>query len=99
MNQPPEAHGLLTFDDGAVYKGLVVNGEPHGFGVMTLDDGTMYEGYWDRGKRQGIGKQIGRGFEFVGGMGPRYAAQRPMSVAERHEGHGRVRERRISWPM
>lgn len=66
MTQPPGSHALLTFNDGAVYKGLVVDGEPHGFGVMTLDDGTMYEGYWDRGRRQGLGKQLGRGFEFVG---------------------------------
>lgn len=62
MTQPPEAHGLLTFDDGAVYKGLVHDGEPHGFGIMTLNDGTMYEGYWDRGRRHGLGTQVGRGF-------------------------------------
>jgi len=46
----------ITYDDGSVYEGDLINGNPHGKGKITFADGNMYEGDWVNGKRHGKGK-------------------------------------------
>ena len=69
--------GKLTYRDGSVYEGDLVNGKPHGKGKLTYIYGSVYEGDWVDGEQTGLGKMTypdgkvdeGRfqGSEFVGG--------------------------------
>jgi len=45
----------LTYENGAVYEGDVVDGQPHGKGKKTLDDTSAYEGDWIDGLPHGKG--------------------------------------------
>jgi len=47
--------GELTFSDGTVYEGGLVNGKPHGKWKMTYPDGKIEEGNWKDGKFKGKG--------------------------------------------
>ena len=42
--------GKVTFSDGTVYEGDLVNGKPHGKGKKTYKDGKVEEGDWEDGK-------------------------------------------------
>jgi hypothetical protein len=69
--------GRLTYNDGSVYEGDIVNGKPHGKGKLTYVYGGVYEGDWFDGEQTGIGKmtypdgEVDEGrfqnSEFVGG--------------------------------
>jgi len=69
--------GKLTFNDGSVYEGDIVNGKPHGKGTLTYVYGGVYEGDWVNGEQTGMGKmtypngEVDEGrfqdSEFVGG--------------------------------
>jgi len=69
--------GKLTFNDGSVYEGDMVNGKPHGIGKLMYVYGGVYEGDWVDGEQTGMGKmtypngEVDEGrfqdSEFVGG--------------------------------
>ncbi|WP_461253746.1 hypothetical protein [Treponema sp. R8-4-B8] len=69
--------GKVTYKDGSVYEGDLVNGKPHGKGKLTYIYGSVYEGDWVDGEQTGLGKMTypdgkfdeGRfmNSEFVGG--------------------------------
>lgn len=46
----------ITYADGSVYVGEVVNGTIHGKGKCTFANGAVYDGDWVNGKRSGKGK-------------------------------------------
>ncbi|MBR3919839.1 MAG: hypothetical protein IKJ59_14105 [Clostridia bacterium] len=46
---------LITFANGDVYEGELVDGKPHGQGTLTYANGDIYEGQWKNGKREGDG--------------------------------------------
>ena len=48
--------GKLTYNDGSVYEGDLVNGKPHGKGKLTYIYGSVYEGDWVDGEQTGLGK-------------------------------------------
>ena len=48
--------GKITFEDGSIYEGDLVNGKPHGNGKMTFIDDDFYEGDFVDGKPHGNGK-------------------------------------------
>ena len=52
----PSAAEKITFDNGDVYEGGIVNGSPHGRGKITFKSGDIYEGDFDNGKMAGKGK-------------------------------------------
>ncbi|KAK1737727.1 phosphatidylinositol-4-phosphate 5-kinase-related protein [Skeletonema marinoi] len=45
----------ITFDNGGVYEGDVVDGKPHGRGKKISLSGNEYEGKWKNGMRHGKG--------------------------------------------
>ena len=48
----------LTFEDGSIYAGEIVDGKPHGKGKYIQSDGLVYEGDFYAGKKTGKGKMI-----------------------------------------
>ena len=46
----------LSFDNGAVYKGYLLNDMRHGPGVQVWPDNAKYEGEWRENKANGRGK-------------------------------------------
>ena len=46
----------ITYSNGGVYHGEVLDGKRHGQGKCTNADGEVYEGQWKEGKRHGQGK-------------------------------------------
>ena len=48
--------GLLRFQDGSSYKGLLQDGKRNGFGLYIFADGSNYEGQWVDDRMHGRGK-------------------------------------------
>merc|ERR1712167_324679 len=46
----------LVFENGAVYKGYLLEGLRHGPGTQVWPDGAKYEGEWRENKANGKGK-------------------------------------------
>jgi hypothetical protein len=51
-----DALDQINYEDGAIYKGDIENGEPNGKGQMTWVDGSSYDGEWLEGMHHGQGK-------------------------------------------
>jgi hypothetical protein len=54
--------GILWFQDGSKYNGLLENGKRNGFGRYDYADTSWYEGQWDKDKMHGRGRM-----EWAGG--------------------------------
>jgi hypothetical protein len=65
--------GVMTFNNGEIYKGQWKGGEQHGQGEMTLPNGEQYDGLWENGVLQ---EQLVRNNEFSGSMAENLLAQR-----------------------
>lgn len=50
-----DAKQTITYKNGAVYEGPLVNGKPHGIGTQTWPDGDNYRGFFKDGIRSGYG--------------------------------------------
>ena len=55
--------GVLIYDDGSVYTGIIMKQNPHGTGTMDYtgvvsSDLVSYEGEWLSGEKYGKGTQI-----------------------------------------
>lgn len=50
-----QSENKLVFENGAQYKGDIVDELPHGVGTLDFPDGSVYEGEWVRGVREGRG--------------------------------------------
>lgn len=46
----------LSFENGAIYRGYVIDGSRHGPGTQQWPDGARYEGEWRDNKANGFGK-------------------------------------------
>lgn len=57
-NNNGERHGsgVLTYDDGNVYRGDFLNDMRHGYGIYRFTMGDMYEGNWENDVAFGQGK-------------------------------------------
>ena len=47
----------VTYENGDIYEGRLMNNERHGAGKMLFSNGNVYEGQWLRGLRHGLGTQ------------------------------------------
>jgi len=56
FSEPFDALDQINYEDGAIYKGDIENGEPNGKGQMTWVDGSSYDGEWLEGMHHGQGK-------------------------------------------
>lgn len=50
--------GKVEYRNGAVYEGILLNGQRHGDGIMHAANGASYTGQWRYGKRHGTGSAI-----------------------------------------
>lgn len=48
----------ITYANGDVYEGSILNGKRHGKGKLISKSGDIYEGDWQNDKKHGKGKQI-----------------------------------------
>lgn len=59
-------YGLITFEDGSVYKGGISQNKMSGFGSMRFATGEHYEGMWKNNHMAGLGSYAGENFVYEG---------------------------------
>ena len=58
----------ITYTDGSVYIGGIVNGQRSGMGTLTYIDGSSYVGIWENDMMQGNGKYTFADGSFMEGL-------------------------------
>eukprot|EP00598_Pedospumella_elongata_P002417 CAMPEP_0184978546 /NCGR_PEP_ID=MMETSP1098-20130426/9003_1 /TAXON_ID=89044 /ORGANISM="Spumella elongata, Strain CCAP 955/1" /LENGTH=211 /DNA_ID=CAMNT_0027501695 /DNA_START=9 /DNA_END=644 /DNA_ORIENTATION=+ len=48
----------ISYPDGTIYEGDLVNGKRHGYGKSTTAEGTVYEGDWENDLPHGNGSTV-----------------------------------------
>ena len=48
----------VTYPDGTIYKGHLIDGKKNGYGEYTNSGGSVYEGEWKGDKKNGQGKMV-----------------------------------------
>ena len=66
-NGVPHGEGKITYEEGDVYEGELVDGKRSGKGKMTYKNGNIYEGEWAEDVRHGHGSlTYPSGYEYKG---------------------------------
>ena len=49
-------YGKITFEDGSIYEGSMINNDVEGYGILFWPDQKVYRGLWKANKMSGKGK-------------------------------------------